>query len=97
MLGCRLVPMFENSSVSFQKTLSKDKRRENAMKSYALKDGVLDNIEQRHVVLVDDIVTTGASIGACAQLLRNAGVKHISALVYAKTDSRKVVKEEDLI
>ena len=96
-LGCQLVPMFENSSVSFQKTLSKDKRRENAVKSYALKDGVLDIIDHRHVVLVDDIVTTGASIGACAQLLRNAGVKHLSALVYAKTDSRKGVKEEDLI
>ena len=89
MLGCRLVAMFENGSTSYQKTLSKDKRRENAVKSYSIKAGAIDDVGHRHVVLVDDIVTTGSSIGACAQLLRESGVKHLSALVYAKTDSRK--------
>ena len=96
LLDCRLVPMFENSSSSFQKTLGKAKRRDNAKKSYALIDGALDGIGNRHVVLIDDIVTTGASIGACAQLLRSAGVKHVSALVYAKTESRKGVMENDV-
>ena len=59
-------------------------------------DSALDGIGHRHVVLIDDIVTTGASIGACAQLLRGAGVKHVSALVYAKTESRKGVTENDV-
>ena len=94
LLGCRLLPMFENSSVSFQKTLSKDKRRENAKNSYSLKEGVIDAVGHRHVVLVDDIVTTGASIGACAKLLRDSGIKHLSALVYAKTDSPKSATDD---
>jgi ComF family protein len=39
----------------------------------------------RRVVLVDDVMTSGASLFAAAQALREAGAAHITALVLART------------
>lgn len=37
-----------------------------------------------HVVLVDDIATTGSTLNACARVLKMAGVEYVEALVLAK-------------
>ena len=38
----------------------------------------------RHVVVVDDVLTTGATLGACAQALRDAGARRIGVLTVAR-------------
>lgn len=45
----------------------------------------LKNIQKvpRHVVLIDDIATTGATLHECAKVLKNAGVERIDAWVIA--------------
>jgi len=40
------------------------------------------------VVLVDDVATTGATLGACAAALRVAGCAEVAALVFARTIGR---------
>lgn len=37
-----------------------------------------------HVVLIDDIITTGATLNACAEILKNAGVQKVEAWVIAR-------------
>jgi ComF family protein len=40
------------------------------------------------VVLVDDVVTTGATVAACARALRSAGACEVRVLAYARTLAR---------
>ncbi len=42
-------------------------------------------VRGRHVALVDDVLTTGATLDAASQALREAGVGSISAWVFART------------
>jgi ComF family protein len=42
----------------------------------------------RRAVLVDDVVTTGATLRACAEALRAAGTEQVTAVAYARTPGR---------
>lgn len=39
----------------------------------------------RNVLLIDDVMTTGATLSECARTLKHAGVKHVYAAVFART------------
>ena len=41
-------------------------------------------VEGRHLLLVDDVMTTGATLAACATALREAGAARISVLALAR-------------
>lgn len=43
-----------------------------------------DEIKGKNVLLVDDVMTTGATLSASANLLRKAGAKSVSAIVFAQ-------------
>ena len=43
-----------------------------------------DRLTGRHVLLVDDVMTSGATLAACARACRTAGADDISVLVLAR-------------
>lgn len=72
-----------------QHTLSAAERLRNVQELYALRDEqALRMVNGASVLLVDDIITTGATLSACAQVLKEAGAVRVigaSAAVTEKT------------
>ena len=87
MLNLDFVEAISNIGEDEQKTLNKIERRENARKSYELKEGFVS--EHRNYFLVDDIVTTGATLLYCSRLLYEAGAEKVIPITYAKDNYRK--------
>lgn len=66
-----------------QQGLGAEARRENiTAASFRLRRP--ERIEGARIVLVDDVLTTGATLGACATVLRRGGAARVDALVLAR-------------
>ena len=57
-----------------QKDLSQGERKKNIKKAFKLGKNV---VELNHILLVDDIYTTGATVSACAGVLKEAGAEKV--------------------
>jgi ComF family protein len=62
--------------------------RDRSERSRALKGSMTASAAPAKAVLVDDVVTTGATLGAAAEALRAAGCTGLSAVAYARTRGR---------
>lgn len=60
--------------------LTHDQRRRNVQGAFAVAPGRAAAIAGRAVVLVDDVITTGATAGACARALGHAGAVRVDVL-----------------
>lgn len=67
-----------------QTTLNREERLSNVSGAFALSRKA--SLSGLNVILVDDVITTGATIGACAQTLRLGGVEHILALAVSRPE-----------
>lgn len=69
-----------------QSALPRSARLRNMRGAFGVDPSKQPSIEGRRVVLVDDVMTSGASLFAAAQVLRDAGAVHITGLVLARTE-----------
>jgi predicted amidophosphoribosyltransferase len=69
--------------IQSQTQLSRHERQENVEDMFELCDGSL--LQDKHVLLVDDICTTGATLIACVEVLKDIPGIHLSVLTLGFT------------
>jgi ComF family protein len=70
-----------------QTRLTPDQRLRNVAGAFLASDGARDRLRGAHVVLVDDVVTTAATVNACAAALVTGGARIISCVTFARAPS----------
>ena len=73
--------IFQTKYIPSQTTLNKDKRLENKKESFKAKG----SLENKRVILVDDVITTGSTINECSKALESTKVSEITVITLAKT------------
>lgn len=69
-----------------QSSLPRAERLRSVQHAFAVDPLKAHQLKGRRVVLVDDVMTSCASVHAAAGVLRHAGAAHITALVFARTE-----------
>ncbi|CAN5598415.1 hypothetical protein BH10PSE18_BH10PSE18_40090 [soil metagenome] len=69
-----------------QSGLTRAERLHNLQGAFAIEPLRAAQIRGRRIVLVDDVMTSGASLFSAAQALRTGGATHVSAIVLARTE-----------
>ncbi len=69
-----------------QSLLPLAERRRNIRAAFAVSTRHAPQLQGKRVLLLDDVLTTGASAQAAAQTLRAAGAAHVGVIVLARTE-----------
>jgi len=70
------------TATATQTRLTRAARNENMQRAFA--PGVTEPVRRRRVILVDDVLTTGATTSACARVLREAGAAEVCVWTLAR-------------
>ncbi len=83
-LGIPVVNALEKiRETATQSSVGKDAaRRANVLGAYGVKSGM--ELSGKRIVLVDDVVTSGATLSECAACLLMAGAESVTALTFAR-------------
>ena len=84
-LGLPVVPALRRGrATTAQHALGRGARSANVGTAFAVEPGAAAVLRGRWVVLVDDVVTTGSTLSACAAALLDAGAQLVSGLAVAR-------------
>lgn len=64
--------------------LTEKQRETNVRGAFRVPEAAMAKLFEANVILVDDVLTSGATLNACARALRRAGVKTVDVLVFAR-------------
>ena len=80
--------LIKSKETAMQKSLNRERRRQNLRKSFSVNEKI--SIKDKVILLIDDVITTGATANACAELLKKAG----ASKVYVATVARVILKSK---
>jgi len=87
ILGLPLVTTLRRRGKSEQKLLGRKARFEHALEQYKADPGVPEELRGKRYLLFDDVTTTGATVSACAKILRESGTAcAVTVLTLSMTD-----------
>lgn len=78
-LGAVYIPLLKSGARKAQKSLEREERLKNA--EFKIIKEI--DLTGKSVIIVDDIITTGASVGTAAALVRSLGARSITAVALA--------------
>ena len=68
-----------------QMRMTREQRLTNVKRAFAVPELAYEMLRNKVVVLVDDVVTTGATVNACAKALKRSGAKEVRVIALART------------
>ena len=74
--------LFKIKNIIEQSKLNKEERQKNIKDVYEIKN--LDRLENKKILLIDDIYTTGSTVNECCKILKKANPTKIDVLTIAK-------------
>lgn len=88
-LECPVAPLLQREGILTQHQLPAAMRHRQKAGGMSLLPGAEDLVRGKQVVLVDDLITTGTTVGECAQLLEEAGAERTALLAAARASDRR--------
>lgn len=83
-------PVHRQKLTPSQAQVSRAERRRNMKGVFAVRRP--DAVRGKRILLVDDVLTTGSTAGACAAALKKAGAAHVAVITIARVDRRAWVE-----
>ncbi|UQY79903.1 Amidophosphoribosyltransferase [Candidatus Hepatincola sp. Av] len=74
----------KHQATKAQMTLSGSNRLSNVKNSFNINPKYIEYLQGKRVLLIDDVITTGATIHACAKVLKKAKVREVHILAIAR-------------
>lgn len=84
--GVRCLPdlLVRHRRTPMQGALGRRQRQRNVKRAFAVRARLAGDVRGARIVLVDDVLTTGATLEECARALRRAGAAEVRALALAR-------------
>lgn len=76
--------LIRTRSTPSQAGLSADGRRRNVQGAFAVRKSRMRRLAAKRVLLVDDVLTTGATVEACVRALKRSGAAQVDVLTLAR-------------
>ena len=76
--------LWRHRATATQGGRSASNRRRNVQGAFKVRDAAKERVKGAKIVLIDDVMTTGATLEACARTLKRAGAAQVSALTLAR-------------
>ncbi len=83
--GKKTVPFLRRLKYTKQQVgLGRNERKENVKGAFALRKNLRKDIRNKRIILVDDVITTGATATECAGLLKSAGAAEVGLFTISR-------------
>ena len=90
-LGYEPLLLERTRATASQVGLSRGQRQRNVAGAFAVPPRLEARAKGRKILLIDDVITTGSTVGACARVLRRAGAARVDVLALALVTDRALI------
>jgi len=83
-IPCLLDALQRTRATPTQGHLKADQRQRNVKRAFAFNRSYKEDIKNKHIVLIDDVYTTGATVSECTKVLLKNGAASVNILTLAR-------------